>query len=270
MRVPMINLGRLLLLASALVLVAWGCQGPDAFYRGEDGGDLHELGGHTGGEGGKQGEGGAGTGGIVVMGSGGSTMGTGGSITGTGGKITGTGGSTTGTGGSTTGTGGKITGTGGKATGTGGKIAGTGGMVTGSGGMAAGTGGKVTGTGGKAAGTGGATTGTDAGVITPCTGLCDPSITTQFMVSSMAAYVNNGVGVATEVCYYTKNSPSHIGCSNLNVSGMTPPRTMTVNGTDETTACTAGAATLPAAQNGGYCFAVSAGEPTYAGFTVYY
>lgn len=258
MRVPMINLGRLLLLATAFALAAWGCQGPDAFYR-DDAGHLDEgVGGHSVGVGGTQGEGGAGTGGME-MGTGGMTM-----TMGTGGMAMGTGGRTTGVGGGAMGTGGKVTGTGGKVTGTGGMVAGTGGMVTGTGGKATGTGGKATGTGGKVAGTGGMVTGTGGATgTTPCSGLCAAGITvTEFTVTSMTAYGSGNFNTANALCYETTDQPTRGNCSNFN------SRTLSINGTDVTAMCSL--YTVPAARNGGFCFQVSAGTETFASFSTYY
>ena len=55
------------------------------------------------------------------------------------------------------------------------------------------------------------------------------------------------------------------GCSNCVVSGVTPTRTMKINGT--TVANTNQWATpLPAKVNGGYCFQITAGNPNYTAF----
>jgi hypothetical protein len=243
MRFPAVHPGRCLFFAASVFLTAWGCQGPDAFYRNQDASVLKGTGGSDHGTGGA-----TGTGGIAGTGTGGAT-GTGGEPTGTGGRATGTGGI------ATTGTGGRTTGTGGVAvTGTGGMV-----VVTGTGGMVV-----VTGTGGMVAGTGGVV-GT-----TPCAGICDPSTTiVEFTVAVGKNYNSPNPVPLTEACFETTSGIMHANCSNLT------GRTMIVNGGATVHATgmspdTCANFVLPAPVNGGFCFQFTAGSPNYAAFSAYY
>jgi hypothetical protein len=237
-------------------VVLFGCQGPDEFFRGDDGG-FSGFGGSPTGSGGDTGTGGfTSTGGITGTGG---LLATGG-FTGTGGKatggFTGTGGTATGgikgTGGTATG---GIKGTGGTATG---GIKGTGGMATGG---FTGTGGRATGgAGGRATGgtTGtGGTSGTAGSTGTgPCAGLCTSP--TTFTTQSYSSG-NVGTGAA---CFETTVSIQGGNCSNVPA-----PRTFSVNGKVET--CGQNWPSLPAKIDGGYCFQFTAGSPDYSAFTTF-
>lgn len=152
----------LVCLGTVLALAGCGSSDDDSSSRGTGGGGSAGKGGASGaaGKGGSSNvAGSAGTGGIIVVGQGGSA---GATVGGAGGTAAGAGGAAGGTGGASAGTGGVAAGAGGTAAGAGGTAAGAGGTSAGAGGTAAGAGGTSAGAGGvggSTAGTGGAAAG---------------------------------------------------------------------------------------------------------------
>jgi hypothetical protein len=228
-------------LGSIAAIGFWGCQGPDTFLRkpaggGGSGGTSFGSGGHVG-SGGTNGLGGTnGSGG--KLGSGGSP-GTGGSV-GTGGSF--------GLGGN--GGGGRI-GAGG-TNGSGGTIA------------DAGMGGTFTVFDGSVDSEAGAAA---RGV---CNNFCSPTaIVEMFTVTQGMGFHSPQTITAEEWCFATTpgSVASGANCSSFTVSGFTG-RTLTVNGVAEPN-CQMGNFTPPPAVNGGWCFQISAGTPTFAAIAVF-
>ena len=258
--------GRSFIVASASLLVAIAsCQGPDEFYRYEDGGltgaaanpqlDASGVGGRATGTAGTSPAGTAG-----ATGQAGTTGAAGrGGMTGQAGA-TGRGGTTgaagTGARGGTTG----AAGMGGRGGTTG--VAG----MTGRGGTTGGAGmsgrGGMTGTAGRGGTTGAAGMGARGGAggmiggTGPCAGICaNPG--------EVAPNTNSGDLGTAETCDEVIGNVRNMVCGNF-----VAPRTLTVNGTTEFT-CAGGNVALPAARNGGYCMQASAGNYSYAYFATY-
>jgi hypothetical protein len=265
--------------ATTLLLIL-GCNSPEPFRRNPDGGGV-STGGEIGfpGSGGAADTGGTGVGGII--GSGGSgqggTVGTGGSgAAGAAGTAGATGGSGTGgaggmAGGATGGRGSGGTGVGGIAgSGSGGRVgtggAGTGGIagagIGGAGTGGAGTGGAGTGGAGTGgAGTGGAGTGGSIGGTGPCMDLCANPLPAP-LVTTITLGVN-------ATCHESIANIADGNCGNF-----VAPRTFTVNSVviPVCTATMQGGTwplPLPPRRNGGYCFQASAGQASFAYFSIY-
>ena len=92
----------------------------------------------------------------------------------------------------------------------------------------------------------------------PCASLCSNPV--NFTVNGSFQSGNLGTGA---VCYQTTSAVHGGNCGNF-----VSPRTLRVNGTTE--ACNAGNWTsVPAAKNGGYCVQTTAGNQSFAFFTVF-
>ena len=270
--------GRSFIVASASLLVAIAsCQGPDEFYRYEDGGltgaaanpqlDASGVGGRATGTAGTSPAGTAGaTGQAGTTGAAGRGGTTGAAGTGARGGTTGAAGMG-GRGGTTgaAGMGGRGGATGAAGMGGRGGTTGAGGRGGTTGGAGMGGRGGTTGTAGRggttgAAGMGGRSGTTDAGGMIggtgPCAGICaNPG--------EVAPNTNSGDLGTAETCDEVIGNVRNMVCGNF-----VAPRTLTVNGTAEF-ACAGGNVTLPAARNGGYCMQASAGNYSYAYFATY-
>jgi hypothetical protein len=90
----------------------------------------------------------------------------------------------------------------------------------------------------------------------PCDGLCDGAV-----AFSGPGYSSGSLGVLA-VCRETTATLASAACG-----GLVAPRAFTINGA--TVACEAGNVKLPPARNGGYCFAATAGEASWAWFATW-
>ena len=97
------------------------------------------------------------------------------------------------------------------------------------------------------------TPGTTAG---PCAGLCDGAVP-----FAGPGYSSGSLGVLA-VCRETTATLASAACG-----GLVAPRAFTINGA--TIACEAGNVKLPPARNGGYCFAATAGDASWAWFATW-
>ena len=93
-------------------------------------------------------------------------------------------------------------------------------------------------------------------VPTPCSGICSsPTAITSSSFSSG----NLGTGAR---CFETTQSPIAANCG-----GFASSRTFSINGSNVT--CQSQSFTLPAKRNGGFCFAASAGDNSWAWFNTW-
>ena len=91
----------------------------------------------------------------------------------------------------------------------------------------------------------------------PCTGLCASPVN----IDLSASYSSGSLGVGAG-CFQTKKPPAGGNCGNF-----VSPRALRVNGVVEP--CDAGNWTLPPARNGGACIQVTAGDQSFAFFTLW-
>jgi hypothetical protein len=210
-----------------------GCQGPDTFLRN---------GGNNGSGGSSFGAGGSSPGSGGRAGSGGTSFGSGGS--GTGGAATG---GRTGSGGSSVG---GMTG-GGGMTGTGGARDAGADATTGAGGS--GAGGAIVVFDGSAD--------SEAGMAARgfCDSFCSP--TANVVLFTVGTGFHSPQTITTdEWCFSTGSAVNGANCSNFT------GRTLTVNGVAQPNC---GTNFTPPAVNGGWCFQISAGTPTFAAIAVF-